>query len=107
MTGAGAAGDAGEKQDARSAVLRPNADVVAQRFEDSLVLVHLRTNRIHELNRTGARFWELLEEGGDRAGIEERLLAEFDVPKAQLSQELDELVERLAAEDLVQVADNG
>jgi Coenzyme PQQ synthesis protein D (PqqD) len=107
MIGGDSAGEAGGKKGARSASLRPSADVVAQRFEDSLVLVHLRTNRIHEFNRTGARFWELLEEGGDRAGIEERLLAEFDVPKAQLSQELDELVERLAAEDLVQVADDG
>jgi Coenzyme PQQ synthesis protein D (PqqD) len=106
MTGGDAAGEAGGKN-ARAASLRPSADVVAQRFEDSLVLVHLRTNRIHEFNRTGARFWELLEEGGDRAGIEERLSAEFDVPKTQLSRELDELVERLAAEDLVQVSEDG
>jgi Coenzyme PQQ synthesis protein D (PqqD) len=106
MTGGDAAGEGGGKK-ARSASLRPSADVVAQQLEDSLVLVHLRTNRIHEFNRTGARFWELLEEGGDRAGIEERLLAEFDVPKTQLSQELDELVEQLAAEDLVQVAEDG
>ena len=30
---------------------------------DEVVLVHLRTNRIYTLNRTGARFWELLEDG--------------------------------------------
>jgi Coenzyme PQQ synthesis protein D (PqqD) len=82
--------------------LRPSPDVVAQKFEDSLVLVNLRTNRIHEFNRTGARFWELLEEDGDRGRIEEKMLAEFDVPKDQLSRELDELVKQLAEEDLVQ-----
>jgi Coenzyme PQQ synthesis protein D (PqqD) len=85
--------------------LRPSPDVVAQKLEESLVLVHLRTNRILEFNRTGARFWELLEEDGDRASIEEKMLAEFDVPKDQLSRELDELVNQLAEEGLVQVSD--
>ena len=85
--------------------LRPSPDVVAQKFDGSLVLVHLRTNRILEFNRTGARFWELLEEGGDRASIEEKMLAEFDVPKDQLSRELDELVNQLVEEGLVQAAD--
>jgi hypothetical protein len=85
--------------------LRPSPDVVAQKLEESLVLVHLRTNRILEFNRTGARFWELLEEDGDRASIEEKMLAEFDVPKDQLSRELDELVNQLVEEGLVQAPD--
>jgi hypothetical protein len=37
--------------------VQPNRDVVARRLKDEIVLVHLRTNRIYSLNRTGARFW--------------------------------------------------
>jgi hypothetical protein len=62
------------------------------------VLVHLRTNRIYTLNRTGARFWALLEDGRDLELAQEQLLREFDVGEDQLREEVrglvDELVER-------------
>jgi hypothetical protein len=105
MTGAGS--ERGSGDDPGSIRLRASSEVVAQRLDDSIVLVHLGTNRIHELNRTGARFWELLEEEGDRARIEERLLEEFEVPESQLSEEVDGLVERFVAEDLVKIDDEG
>lgn len=36
---------------------QPNPDVVAQRVQDEVVLVNLRTNEIYTLNRTAARAW--------------------------------------------------
>ena len=75
--------------------LRPNPDVVVRRLQDELVLVNMRTNRIYALNRTGARYWELLAEGHDRPVIEARLLQEFDVAPAELSTEIDALTLRL------------
>lgn len=80
--------------------IRPNPDVVHQQLEGEIVLVHLRTNRIYSLNRTGARVWELLEAGHDRAGILDRLEREFDVGREELAQEVDSLFERLSAEGL-------
>ena len=47
----------------------PSADVVAEMTGDHMVLIHMQTNKIFELNRTGARVWELLGEGEDEAGI--------------------------------------
>lgn len=81
--------------------LRPSSEVVHQSLEGEAVLVHLRTNRIYALNATGARLWELLSEGCDRAELERRLLGEFEVGPAQLRRELDELLGSLAAEGLV------
>src|SRR5215207_8182687 len=43
--------------------LRLDPNVVAQRIGDDVVLVHLRTNRIFELNATGGRVWALLAAG--------------------------------------------
>jgi hypothetical protein len=78
--------------------LRPSADAVTKRVGDEVVLVHLRTNRIYTLNRTGARFWELLEDGHDPERAREQLLLEFDVGEEQLREEMrglvDELVDR-------------
>jgi hypothetical protein len=81
--------------------LRPNPDVVYQRLDDEVVLVHLRTNCIFALNSTGARVWELIEAGHDEAGIRACLLDEFDVSPSRLNRELDSVLADLAAEGLL------
>jgi hypothetical protein len=79
--------------------------VVAQRLDDVLVVVQLETNRIHELNRTGTRFWELLQDEHDLERIERRLLEEFDVSEAELRAEIDKLVADLESEKLLIVVE--
>jgi hypothetical protein len=81
--------------------LRPSSEVVYQSLHGEVVVVHLRTNRIYALNPTGARLWQLLASGCDRAELERLLLAEFDVDPAQLSREVGDLLASLAAEGLV------
>ncbi|HEY3106521.1 MAG TPA: PqqD family protein [Gaiellaceae bacterium] len=86
-----------------AAKLRPDADVVAQRLGDEIVMVHLRTNQIFVLNRTGARFWELLADGSDLEDAKAKLLAEFDVAEERLEQELEEFIALLSKEKLIDV----
>ncbi len=81
--------------------MRPSSEVVARRLDDEVVLVHLQTNRIYTLSPTAARFWELLQDGVDRAEIGRRLRREFDVGESQLDAEIAALVSRLGAEGLV------
>jgi hypothetical protein len=80
---------------------RPQPDIVSRRLDDQTVLVNLRTNRIFELNRTGARLWELLGEGSSESQIVERLLAEFDVPQEELEREVRALIGSLLDEGLI------
>jgi Coenzyme PQQ synthesis protein D (PqqD) len=80
---------------------RPIPDVVYRELEGEIVLVHLGTNRIYSLNETGARFWELLAGGGDRAEIERQLLDEFAIDPDDLRQEIDAMLVSLANEGLV------
>ncbi len=82
--------------------VQPSPDVLARRAGDEIVLVHVHTSRIYELNRTGSVFWGLLERGLTRAEIEEQMAREFDVDRSQLTAEVAELLEMLAAEDLIQ-----
>ncbi len=82
-------------------LLRPIPDVAYRELEGEMVLVHLGTNRIYSLNETGARFWELLAAGGERAEIERQLLDEFVVDPADLRAEIASMLEALADEGLV------
>jgi Coenzyme PQQ synthesis protein D (PqqD) len=80
---------------------RPIPDVAYRELEGQMVLVHLGTNRIYSLNETGARFWELLAGGSERAEIEQQLLDEFAIEPDELRQEIDSMLTALADEGLV------
>jgi len=81
--------------------LHPNPDVISQQLENSMILLHLRTNRFYELNRTGARLWELLGSGLSRAEIKKQMMEEFDVDPVQFGGEMKELLELMKKEDLI------
>jgi hypothetical protein len=82
---------------------RPAREAVGQRLDDVTVVVQLETSRIHEFNRTGGRFWELLQEEEDLGAVEQALLEEFEVSREQLHGEIQDLAARLAEERLITV----
>jgi Coenzyme PQQ synthesis protein D (PqqD) len=81
---------------------QPNPDVVAQRVQEEVVLVNLRTNEIYTLNKTAARAWELLAESEDRSVIEAKLASEFSADASVVGGELDVLLDELLAKELIQ-----
>jgi hypothetical protein len=83
---------------------RANPGTVAQRLGDEVVLVQINTDKIFVLNRTGARLWELLSSGLDRADVQQRMLQEFDVTEDRLTREVDLLVASLRDERLIDPA---
>lgn len=80
---------------------RASPDTVYNDIGNQSVLIHMKTNKIFELNRTGARFWELLCSGQDLGTIRETMLREFDVSEAELDHETKTLLGALQAEGLV------
>ena len=72
--------------------LQPHPNVVAKRLGDALVLVHLDTNRIYELNSTAARLWELCDAGCDLAQILTQMDEEFDVQEPRLRAETEAML---------------
>ena len=81
--------------------IRQSAQVVSSRLGEGGVLVHLKTNRIFEVNATGLRIWELAAGGRTLDEIERTLQGEFDVPAERLRAEMLTLVEELFREGLV------
>jgi hypothetical protein len=80
---------------------RPHPDAVWRRVGDDAVVVNLETNRIYSLNRTGARLWELISEGLDRAAAEAVLIEEFDVDETELRKEVAALLDELEKARLI------
>lgn len=80
---------------------QPSPDAVYNRVGDQAVLIHMGTNRIYELNRTGVRFWELLSDGHDLLEIQQIMLQEFDVAQADLLAEIETMLASLKNEGLV------
>jgi hypothetical protein len=80
---------------------RPNPDVVWRRLGETVVLIHVPSSQIFELNHTGARIWELLHDDAGRADVAGRLATEFDISRADADRALAGLVDSLRAERLV------
>ena len=98
-----AAPDAGDERTgppAPGSTIRPDPNVLAKRVGDEIVLVHLETNRVFELNRTAAFLWDALGSGSTRDELEERLAVEFDVERDELARGIDDLLSRFASERL-------
>jgi hypothetical protein len=68
------------------------------------VIVHLRTDRIYELNRTASGLWELLGAGCTRSQLQRRMQERFDVDAARLTRELDDMLASLRAARLIRVS---
>ncbi|HEX5214269.1 MAG TPA: PqqD family protein [Vicinamibacterales bacterium] len=64
------------------------------------MLVRLTTNRIYELNATGARIWELLTQQKARTEIIDLLEQEFAADRPELESAFEELIASLRAEGL-------
>ena len=80
--------------------IRRRPDVIARRVGETAVLVHLGSNRIYELNDTGARIWELAGDGTTVEELIDRLGREFDVDRSQLGSEVALIVGELLREGL-------
>jgi hypothetical protein len=72
-------------------------------LEDKIILLHLRTDRFYELNRTAARLWELLGKGYVQAELEKQMALEFDLGPAELADQIGTLLTSLKVEKLVSV----
>jgi hypothetical protein len=80
---------------------RPNPDVISKRLDGGVVLVHISTSRIFELNETGSAIWELLQSGCEPTEIPSRLTKAFAVEQSEAANEVRRLIDQLGAEGLL------
>jgi coenzyme PQQ synthesis protein D (PqqD) len=90
-----------ESGSASASAWRSAPDVVVERMDGSALLINLKTNRMFELDSTGARLWDLLTEGLDVDAITAQLHREYDVDASVLAREVEGLLRNLESEQLV------
>ena len=70
---------------------------------DGAVLVHLPSNKIFELNPTGAYVWELIESGiGTLDEIATQVTDTYDVERSEAIREVATLIDQLVREGLLE-----
>jgi coenzyme PQQ biosynthesis protein PqqD len=77
------------------------AGVLAQQADDELVLLDVQAGSYFALNEVGARVWELCDGSRSVAEIVGALGVEFDAPHGTIENDVRELLEDLARDELV------
>lgn len=90
-----------ERSTSSATPIRQNPDVIARHLGESAVLVHLPTNRVFELNHTGARVWDLIGEGMPLDRIVQTLVEEFDMDVPGVTADVTDLIDWLRDEELI------
>jgi hypothetical protein len=99
--------DPSTKHFSEQATFRVSDDVVTQEMGEKLVLVHLQTDSIQVLNRTGAQLWGLLAQSLNKAEIRRRLLDQFEIGEQQLEVEMDRILFELESAQLIMARHGG
>lgn len=99
-TAAGAA-IVSDSQTPKASFPPPHPDALARRVGDEMVLVQLGENEVYALNLTGARLWELIDQGCSRSDAVDQIVGEFDVSREQVEVEVDALLELLLRANLL------
>ena len=72
--------------------------------EDGSVLINLQSGKVFSLNGVGAKIWTMLEQGINFDGVLDALRGEYNLPSAELKNDLDGFIDELARRDLLKVS---
>jgi hypothetical protein len=90
----------------RTTVLQ-TGNQVATDLADEVVILNLASGVYYGLEGVGARIWRLIREPVAMEAVVEAILSEYDVDREACRRDVQELLERLAAEGLVEVRNAG
>jgi hypothetical protein len=84
--------------------LKRGAKATFQVVAQEAILIHMDTGTYYSLNRVGTEFWERLDGAQTLQQHAAALAGKYNVDEAMVASDLLELAEKLAAEDLVELA---
>lgn len=76
-------------------------DVLFQEVNGEIVLLDLDSESYFGLNATGARIWQLMQEGKSGEALLEQMLEEFEIEREQLQADVSELIDQLCEAGLI------
>ena len=85
-----------------SSILVPGKDIVFTDFDGEGMIVDLNTKQYFKLNETAALIWRNLESAKPIDEIVAELQSRYEVTREQATSSIEKLLEKLAANKLVQ-----
>lgn len=79
--------------------------VVAEVFEDEIVIIHLDKGTYYSLTQSGALIWKLLHQGATVAEVITTVSASYGIDAESLGEAVQQFIQELSAENLL-IADN-
>lgn len=80
---------------------RVNDSVVAAELDDQMVLLNVDTGLYFGLDELGTTIWSLIATGRAESEIVAHILAEYEVQRFQVEQDVLEFIEQLTAKGLL------
>lgn len=80
-----------------------SSNVIFQKLDQNVVLIHTKSNRIFDLNETGAALWELLISGLSIAQARQKILEQYDANEIQLTDDIVQAVNFFIDESLLEI----
>ncbi len=81
--------------------MKASPSVRANVTDDGLVLLHIDQGKIFSSNTTGARIWQLLEEGLEANDIANKVATETGAPLDRVSADVQTFIDALKAEAIL------
>lgn len=81
--------------------MKKNTSVVCTELDDGAVLLNLDTRYYFNLNETGLRIWQILDECQNPVAIAEKLACEYDVTVERSTASVVNLIGALEEEGLI------
>ena len=78
-------------------------EVLSQEVSGETVLLDLQSESYFGLDAVGTRIWQLLQEKSRFQQVFDTMLEEYDVDEKQLENDLNELLDKLIAEELITI----
>jgi hypothetical protein len=82
-----------------------NPSVVCTEIDDGAILLNLDTKYYYNLNETGLRIWQILDELGNPLGIAKKLSTEYEIEAEGAETSVLRLLSELEKEDLIRQKD--
>lgn len=86
-----------------SSAIVAGKEQVSSDLAGEAVILNLKNGGYYSLNSVGLRIWELIQEPKTVSEIRNTILAEYDVEPKECSSHIFELLEKLAAEELIEI----
>jgi hypothetical protein len=84
-------------------MVRRTGEMIEAEVDGELVALHVDNGTCYGFNGTATRIWALLEQPRRFSELKAELLQEFDVDPATCEDQLNDLLDELAADGLVEI----